>query len=136
MFRALLLAIWHDLSDVKLGEALDDRASFRWFCGFARSELTPERTAFVRFRRELLHYGLDHVLFDEITTQLKTKAIRVKTGTLMDATVVGSASEGDEEAKWSGPSIPKGDPRLQSPCRRRRGHRAGGEGRGHAGKCS
>ncbi len=35
LFRALLLATWHDLSDVRLAEALDDRASFRRFCGFA-----------------------------------------------------------------------------------------------------
>jgi IS5 family transposase len=48
MFRALLLSIWHDLSDVKLAEALDDRASFRRFCGFSANEATPERTAFVR----------------------------------------------------------------------------------------
>ena len=33
LFRALLLAMWHDLSDVRLAEALDDRASFRRFCG-------------------------------------------------------------------------------------------------------
>jgi len=33
LFKALLLAVWHDLSDVKLAEALDDRASFRRFCG-------------------------------------------------------------------------------------------------------
>ena len=51
MFRALLLSIWYDLSDVKLAEALDDRASFRRFCGFSANESTPERTAFVRFRR-------------------------------------------------------------------------------------
>jgi IS5 family transposase len=25
MFKALLLAVWYDLSDVKLAEALDDR---------------------------------------------------------------------------------------------------------------
>ena len=31
LFRAMLLAIWYDLSD----EALDDRVSFRRFCGFA-----------------------------------------------------------------------------------------------------
>jgi IS5 family transposase len=31
LLRALLLAIWHDLSDVKLAEALADRASFRRF---------------------------------------------------------------------------------------------------------
>src|SRR4051812_34717321 len=59
LFRALLLATWHDLSDVRLAEALDDRASFRRFCGFAAHEPTPERTAFVRFRAELLRRGLD-----------------------------------------------------------------------------
>lgn len=48
MFKALLLSIWYDLSDVKLAEALDDRASFRRFCGFSANEATPERTAFVR----------------------------------------------------------------------------------------
>src|SRR5215210_1522234 len=39
LFRALLLATWHDLSDVRLAEALDDRASFRRFCGFAALEI-------------------------------------------------------------------------------------------------
>jgi transposase, IS5 family len=95
MFRALLLSVWYDLSDVKLAEALDDRASFRRFCGFGRAEPTPERTAFVRFRRELVCHGLDEALFEDITRQLKAKAVTVKTGTLVDATVVGSASEGD-----------------------------------------
>lgn len=56
MFKALLLSIWYDLSDVKLAEALDDRASFRRFCGFSGTEATPERTAFVRFRKELVGY--------------------------------------------------------------------------------
>src|SRR5208282_5225336 len=56
MFKALLLSIWYDLSDVKLAEALADRASFRRFCGFAASEATPERTAFVRFRKLLIEH--------------------------------------------------------------------------------
>ena len=62
LFKALLLAVWYDLSDVKLAEALDDRASFRRFCGFASDEPTPERTAFVRFRRELVARSLDQVV--------------------------------------------------------------------------
>jgi hypothetical protein len=45
MFKALPLSIWYDLSDVKLAEALDDRTSFRRFCGFSANEATPERTA-------------------------------------------------------------------------------------------
>ena len=70
LFRALLLATWHDLSDVRLAEALDDRGSFRRFCGFAAHEPTPEGTAFVRFRRELVRRGLDRVLFETVTRQL------------------------------------------------------------------
>ncbi|WP_246777003.1 transposase [Microvirga sp. VF16] len=54
LFRALLLAVWYDLSDVKLAEALEDRASFRRFCGFAAHEATPERTAFVEDGRKPL----------------------------------------------------------------------------------
>ena len=62
LFKALLatwqvatwyVATWHDPSDVRLVEALEDRASFRRLCGFATHEPTPERTAFLRFRREL-----------------------------------------------------------------------------------
>jgi IS5 family transposase len=100
MFKALLLTIWYDLSDVKLAEALDDRASFRRFCGFAANEATPERTAFVRYRRLLVAHNLDRLLFDAVTMQLKSKAVTVKTGTLVDATIIASASEDDDAARW------------------------------------
>lgn len=100
LFKAMLLAVWYDLSDVKLAEALDDRASFRRFCGFSAHEATPERTAFVRFRKALVVRKLDKTLFDAITKQLKAKAIQVKTGTLVDATIIASASEDDSEAHW------------------------------------
>jgi IS5 family transposase len=100
LFKALLIAVWYDLSDVKLAEALDDRASFRRFCGFSAHECTPERTAFVRLRKELLARGLDRVLFEEVTRQLKAKAVTVKTGTLVDATIIASSSESDGEARW------------------------------------
>jgi IS5 family transposase len=81
MFRALLLSIWYDLSDMKLAEVLD-RASFCRFCGFAASEATPERTAFVRFRKLLVAHKLDRALFEIVTSQLKSKAVKVKTNTL------------------------------------------------------
>ena len=100
MFKAVLLAVWYDLSDVKLAEALEDRASFRRFCGFAASEPTPERTAFVRFRRTPIAHGLDRLLFEEVTRQLKKRAITVKTGTLVDATIIASASKDDDGARW------------------------------------
>jgi IS5 family transposase len=103
LFRALLLAVWHDLSDVKLAEALQDRASFRRFCGFSSTASTPERTAFVRFRAELVRRGLDRTLFEVVTGQLEAKGVAVQTGTLVDATLIGSASiRQDDEARWAG----------------------------------
>ena len=100
LFRALLLATWHDLSDVRLAEALDDRTSF---CGFAAHERVPERTAFVRFRRELVRRGLDRALFEAVTRQLEAKGVMVRTGTLVDATLIPSASiRHDGQARWAG----------------------------------
>lgn len=100
MFKALLLSVWYDLSDVRLAEALDDRTSFRLFCGFSRSEATPERTAFVRFRKALVARELDRLLFRRVTVQLKAQAVTVKTGTIVDATIIASASREDDEARW------------------------------------
>ncbi len=91
LFKAMLIAVWHDLSDVRLAEALDDRASFRRFCGFAAHEPTPERTAFVRVRAELVRRGLDRTLFAAITRQLDRRRVVVRTGTLVDATLITSA---------------------------------------------
>ena len=103
LFRALLLATWHDLSDVRLAEALDDRASFRRFCGFARQEPTPERTAFVRFRAALVQRKLDRVLFEAVTRRLDGHGLVVRAGTLVDATLLPSASiRCDREARWAG----------------------------------
>jgi transposase, IS5 family len=102
LFQALLLAVWHDLSDVKLAEALEDRASFRRFCGFSATEPTPERTAFVRFRAELVRRGLDRKLFEAVTRQLEAKGVAVRTGTLVHATLIASAGiPHDGEARWA-----------------------------------
>lgn len=100
LFRALLLAVWHDLSDVRLAEALDDRASFRRFCDFAAHEPTSERTAFVWFRAGLMRRRLDRSLFEVVTRQLDQRSVVVRTGTLVDATLLPSASiQHDSEAK-------------------------------------
>jgi len=100
LFKALLLSIWYDLSDIRLAGTLDDRSSFRRFCGFLSSGSTPERTAFVCFCKALVERELDKVLFDTITAQLEAKAMRVKTGTLVDATLITAASEADDDTHW------------------------------------
>ncbi|MEZ5932983.1 MAG: IS5 family transposase [Alphaproteobacteria bacterium] len=102
LFKALLIGIWHDLSDERLAGAIDDRKSFRHFCGFATHEPTPERTAFVRFRRALVEHGLDAKLLVAVDEAIAAQGLVVKTGTLVDATLIPSASKKDEEARWAG----------------------------------
>ena len=78
-------------------------SSFRRFCGFAAHEPTPERTAFVRFRRALAERGLDRAVFEVVTRRLEAKGVAVRTVTLVDATLVPSASvRRDGEARWAG----------------------------------
>lgn len=88
MVKALLLAQWHDLSDPGLEDALADRLSFRRFCGFPLGEETPDETSFVRFRARLRALGLYEKLFAEVNRQLEAKGLMVKTGTLVDATII------------------------------------------------
>jgi IS5 family transposase len=95
-----LLATWYYLSDVVFAKALSDRASFRRFCGFSRDEETPERTAFVRFRRQLVTHGLDRRLFEAVARDFKAKGAAVRKGTLIDATAIGSAAKRDKDAAW------------------------------------
>src|SRR5690242_12954579 len=72
---------------------------FRRFCGSSGTEATPERTSFVRFRRVLVAHGLARVLFEAVAAELQSKAITVKRGTLVDATIIASASEADGDGR-------------------------------------
>jgi len=100
LFKAFLLARWYNQSNVKLAETLDDRASFRRFCGFVRHEPTPEHTAFVRFRKALAERGLGECLFGIITRQLRRHHVSIRPGKLIDATIIASVSRQDGQARF------------------------------------
>ena len=100
MFKALLPSVWYDLSDVKLGEALDDRASFRRFCGFSGSQPCAGTHRLRPISQGAGGRRAGSRPFEVVTAQRKAKAVRVKTGTIIDATIIASASEGDDDARW------------------------------------
>ena len=91
MFKALLLAQWYGLSDPGLEEALLDRVSFRRFCGLALDAPTPDETTLCRFRNALKQARLGDRLFAEVLGQLERAGFVLKTGTLIDATLVRSS---------------------------------------------
>jgi len=91
MVKVLLLQQWYGLSDPGMEEALGDRLSFRRFVGLGLDEGAPDHSVISRFRKALRDQGLDAVLFDEIGRQLEAQGLVVKSGTLMDATLVEAA---------------------------------------------
>lgn len=118
LFKGLLLQQWYGLSDPGLEEALGDRASFRFFCGFSLSEAVPDETTFCRFRAALAAAGLAEALFAEINRQLDASGFILKRGTLLDATLVhaavrpptpeeGHAAAIDPDAAWTVRRNPK-----------------------------
>ena len=109
--KALLLQQWYGLSDPALEEALGDRLWFRAFVGLSLDEGAPDHSV-SRFRKGLRERGLDGALFAEIERQLSAKGLLVRTGTLLDATLVeaavrkpgspaGARSAADPEADWT-----------------------------------
>ena len=104
MLKALLLQQWYGLSDPGLEEALLDRVSFRRFCGFALDAATPDETTLCRFRNALKDAGLGEALFGEVLRQLEAAGFVVKTGTLIDATLVRSSGRTPPSG-----STPKGE---------------------------
>jgi IS5 family transposase len=108
LFKGLLLQQWYGLSDPGLEEALSDRASFRFFCGFNLSEAVPDETTFCRFRGALAQAVLAEALFAEINRQLEAKGFIVKRGTLLDATLVQAAVR--PPRLEDGPQAPARDP--------------------------
>lgn len=102
--KALLLKQWYGLSDPGLEEALSDRVSFRRLCGLSLEEPTPDETTLCRFRLALVAAGLGDALFAEVSRQLDAAGYMVKTGTLIDASLVEASVRRPPDG-----STPKGD---------------------------
>src|ERR671919_2160094 len=88
LLRCLLLQQWYRLSDPGLEEALSDRLSFRRFVGLALADPVPDHSTLSRFRSELVRRGLAEPLLAELNRQLDQRGLIVKTGTLIDASLV------------------------------------------------
>ena len=109
MFKILLLQAWYDLSDEGVEEAVEDRFSFRAFCGFGLHEKTPDAITIGRFRNSLR--GKSDKIFQSVNKQLDKKGMIVKRGTLVDASIIQSAvkspsggdqvSDKDPDAGWT-----------------------------------
>jgi IS5 family transposase len=93
MLRIHCLQHWFNLSDPAAEEALYDSEAMR---RFAHLELgvdrVPDETTILRFRHLLEAHALAEILFREINGQLEGKGLLLRSGTIVDATIIAAPS--------------------------------------------
>lgn len=93
MLRIYFLQQWFNLSDPQAEDAIYDSESMR---RFARVELgeeaVPDETTILRFRHLLEQRGLTQAIFDSITGLLEERRLLLRSGTIVDATIIAAPS--------------------------------------------
>lgn len=93
MLRIYFLQIWFDLSDPQVEDAIYDRESMRRFAGVELSDdAIPDESTILRFRHLLEKHGLAEAMFEEIKDLLEQKGLLMKSGTIVDATIIAAPS--------------------------------------------
>ena len=93
MLRIYFLQLWFDLSDPQAEDAMYDSESMRRFAGVGLSDdVVPDESTILRFRHLLEKHGLAEAIFEEIKGLLEEKGLLMKSGTIVDATIIAAPS--------------------------------------------
>ncbi|MGH8274466.1 MAG: IS5 family transposase [Gammaproteobacteria bacterium] len=106
MLRIHFLQHWFNLSDPAAEEALYESRSMRRFVGIDLGrEPVPDETTILKFRHLLEAHGLGARLFGIMSEYLEDNGIKVATGTIVDATIIGAPSSTKNQAKARDPEM-------------------------------
>jgi len=93
MLRIYLLQIWFDLSDPQAEDAIYDSESMRRFAGIELSDdVVPDESTILRFRHMLENHQLTEAMFELIKGVLEAKGLLLRSGTIVDATMIAAPS--------------------------------------------
>jgi len=88
MFKVLVLATMHNLSDERMEFLIRDRFSWLRFLGFQIGEPTPDQKTIWLFREKLTQAGAFKKLFAAFEDQLRARGYKPTGGQIVDATLV------------------------------------------------
>jgi len=88
LFKMCLLQSWYGLSDYEVEDRLNDSLSFSYFCGMHIDQVAPDHSTLSRFRSALTKTKTFEKLSASINEQLEAHNIIVKTGIIVDASVI------------------------------------------------
>jgi IS5 family transposase len=109
MLRIYFMQQWFNLSDPAMEDALYDSESMR---RFAQIELlddaVPDESTILRFRHLLEQHKLTEQIFGQVRSLLESKRLLLKSGTIVDATIIDAPPSTKNEAKARDPEMKQG----------------------------
>jgi transposase, IS5 family len=92
MLRIHCLQLWWNLSDPAMEEELHERPLYRRFVGLDGAPRLPDETTILRFRHLLEKQQLAPRILTTINAGLAQQGLLLKTGTVVDATIIAAPS--------------------------------------------
>lgn len=106
MLRVYFLQNWYALSDPMAEETLYDSDAMRRFAGIELGDdRIPDETTILNFRHLLERHGLTEAIFAEVSAHLADKGITLRSGTLVDATIIDAPSSTKNKAGARDPEM-------------------------------
>lgn len=109
MLRIYFMQQWFNLSDPGAEDALYDSESMRRFAGIELVEdAVPDESTILRFRHLLEQHKLTEQIFALVRGLLESKRLLLKSGTIVDATIIDAPPSTKNEAKARDPEMKQG----------------------------
>ena len=106
MLRMYFVQHWFNLADEACEEALLDSTALRRFVGIDLGrERVPDGTTLLKFRGLLEKHQLGEKLFATVGQVLQAQGLKVGTGTIVDATIIGAPSSTKNADKARDPEM-------------------------------
>ncbi len=106
MLRIYFMQQWFNLSDPAAEDALYDSESMRRFAGVELLEdAVPDESTILRFRHLLEQHSLTQQIFALVRGLLEQKRLLLKSGTIVDATIIEAPPSTKNEAKARDPEM-------------------------------
>ncbi len=105
MLRVHCVQLFYNLSDPGMEDLLYEVESVRRFARLRLTEPMPDETTILNFRRLLERHGLGESLFGEINGHLREQGHSLKTGTIVDASIIAAPTSTKNKAKARDPEM-------------------------------
>ena len=92
MLRIHVMQLLYNLSDPAMEDALYEIESMRRFAGLRLSDNLPDETTILNFRHFIEQHKFGRRLFDTIQLHLGSQGLKLKEGSIVDATIISAPS--------------------------------------------